>query len=325
MNPRGKPKPRILRMAIHLPAVFVNLVFTVLFTAAAPVTHSLKLAQQTQSEAGVRNSAAAPALPTFQFDVVSIKPLNSFTDPGGVTFEPNAIIARDISLWWLLRMAYGAQHGEVFQTPAWIDDLRFNFEARTDAETATAFQKLNNEQQTLARQQMLRAVLADRFKLTAHFEPRDLPAYLMTIATDGAKLEGSKPGVADPKALIDIHGNRLEGVVTFEMVGGSGATRIVMTGQSASVTELAAQLSRRTDHPVIDQTGLTGIYNFTVTCFVEDSLSGGGAGDASVANNPFTSKVFFKAVEKDLGLRLAAGKGSVNTLVIDHVERPSPD
>lgn len=323
MGPRDNLRASAEKNAISHRSALVPILFAAICSVVlAPGQYPV----QAQSQATAQNTSA-PALPNYEFDVVSIKLLDNFADAGGATFEPGGIIARNISLWWLIRMAYGAQHGEVFNTPKWIDDVRFNFEARTDADTAATLQRLSNEQQTLARQQMLRAVLSDRFKLTAHFEPRELPAYLLTVAPDGPKLQSAKSASDDPKAISDIHGNRLAGVVSFrtEANPGQEGYTFVVIGQSVSTTEFAAQLSRQMEHPVVDKTALSGVYDFTLRFAYQPMLTGTGEGGVGYYDNPMTGRSFSNALEKDLGLKLTAGKSSIKMLVIDHVERPSPN
>jgi uncharacterized protein (TIGR03435 family) len=147
---------------------------------------------------------------------------------------------------------------------------------------------------------MLRTVLAGRFKLTAHAETRQLPIYTLVVARSGSKLTASRAG-DEPKTR-----------------GGSGqlvATRMTMRG-------FASLLSRMTSRLVQDRTRLDGEFNFTLTWTPDDFQRPDPLGRAPV--NPEAPSLF-TALQEQLGLKLESTQGAVSVLVIDHVERPTPD
>jgi uncharacterized protein (TIGR03435 family) len=166
---------------------------------------------------------------------------------------------------------------------------------------------------------MLQTLLADRFQLKIHRETRELPVYALTVAKGGLKL---KPA---------------EGSCTFPGLKGpppgaaGGPPRDTLIGAWALVPEM---LGGRLDRPIIDKTGLTADSYCTLdgdnpVLLVLTSLGPGGAGRGQnpqlQSNIPddFGSPSIFDVVEEKLGLKLEKQKGSVDILVIDHVERPS--
>jgi len=203
---------------------------------------------------------------------------------------------------------------------------------------------------------MLRALLEDRFKLKTHRENREAPAYTLTVAPSGAKLkqfeEGScipyEPGA--PVLLPDGSSITLPvdpGIVNVNIgpVGLCGTANrgwnfndqnVYLHAFGLSLSEFARYLSRGLDHPVIDKTGIGGVFTFDLKVAMDDTVVGfsplpppglprplpPGAEDTPV-NPPGPS--IFRAVQEQLGLKLEPGKAPVEYLVIDHVERPTPD
>ncbi len=135
---------------------------------------------------------------------------------------------------------------------------------------------------------MLQALLEDRFRLRLHRETNELPVYDLTVAKGGARLHEVGAGGL-----------------------GVGGSRGRLNGRGADMATLAWVLSEQLDRVVVDRTGLAGFYEFMLTWTPEGAQTGG---------EPETS--LFSALQDQLGLRLQAGRGPVETLVIDHVEKP---
>jgi len=146
---------------------------------------------------------------------------------------------------------------------------------------------------------MLQSLLADRFKLTMHRETKTLPVYFLTVAKGGAKLEESKDGGEL------IMSGRPDGYVF----------------RSAEVSRLTGYLSSYVDRVVVDQTGLTGLYNFTVK-LPEDLRQNPPVKSDGIGPSATSAGVFSDAL-KPLGLQLTAGTAPVEYLVVDYVAQPS--
>jgi uncharacterized protein (TIGR03435 family) len=154
-------------------------------------------------------------------------------------------------------------------------------------------------------EEMLRALMEDRFQLKVNHETREMPVYTLLAAKNG------------PKLTLSTGGSR--GV---QMRPGT------LTFTKSTTATLAAQLSLLTGRVVIDKTGLTGDYDFELRWAQE---AGQGSPDAfglpTVASDTppvdTNGPSIFTALQEQLGLRLESQKGPVEILVIDHVERAS--
>jgi uncharacterized protein (TIGR03435 family) len=141
---------------------------------------------------------------------------------------------------------------------------------------------------------MLQALLADRFQLVIHRETRTMPVYALTLAKGGSKLKES----------------------TEAMGTMSAGPRMIRYG-AGSMKDLASQLSSYLEREVLDQTGLTGHYVINLSFAPVDPGGSGGT------DGPLPS--IFQALQDQAGLKLESTKGPVEMLVIDRVEKPSPN
>jgi uncharacterized protein (TIGR03435 family) len=167
---------------------------------------------------------------------------------------------------------------------------------------------------------MFQPLLADRFKLKFHYETRELPVYVLTIAKNGPKLKESQPDPAGPPGPAGMRGKhmmRLMGMGHLE-------------AQGISVTLLTHELSRQLGRTVIDKTGLTGNYDFGLQWTPDlgtgptfkGPQGGPSAGDNGAAPDA-SGPTIFTAIQEQLGLKVESQKGPVRVMVIDHVEPPS--
>ena len=157
---------------------------------------------------------------------------------------------------------------------------------------------------------MLRTLLAQRFRLVAHTEKRDQPVYaLMTARTDGRLGPRLKASTVNCSGRSDASEHcSMGGSFT-----GSGGT---LKGVGQPLTVLATHLSTAVDRIVQDRTGLAGGFDFELAW-------SGGLKTAPAAPSELPS--VFTALQEQLGLRLEPSRGPVDVLVIDSVERPTPD
>jgi uncharacterized protein (TIGR03435 family) len=167
---------------------------------------------------------------------------------------------------------------------------------------------------------MLQPLLAERFKLKAHTETKQLPVYELIVAKGGPKLKEATPG--------DTYANGFKGP---DGVGRGGMMRMgrgQLTGQGVPITTLTNLLSQQLQRTVVDKTGLTGKYDLELNWTPEQGEGGLGPppGAASPQAEPApdaTGPSIFTALQEQLGLKLQSTKGPVETLVIDHAEMPS--
>jgi bla regulator protein blaR1 len=270
------------------------------------------------------HSTASDKIPDYEYDVVSVKPTDpSLTQTGtriplGIVYSADGFDAKSMRLWGLIINAYGVQQMRVLGAPEWWNTERFNLLAKVDPETADALQKLPPDQLKLVRQRMLQKILTERFGLTFHHETKEMPAFFMTIAKGGSKLQEYSPSHASPNDVTDFEGNRAAN--RFLIQGDE------LIGQSVTMNNFIAQLSLYLDSPVVDKTGLTGSYDFRFKFFVDYSAYAappGGTNAQPVLVQIDTNGPLMEAIQKNLGLKLEQGKGPVDVIVIDHSERPS--
>ena len=225
----------------------------------------------------------AQAAPRLSFEVASVKPsgpddhLMFRLQPGG------RYIATGLTLKTLIANAYDVPEFRVSGGPGWRDSDKFNIEAKVGI--ALPPWPDSNKQLDL----MLQSLLEDRFKLAFHRETREQQIYELVSAKGGAKLTLAK---ADESP-------------GFEMLPGR------IHSMAVPLEYLAGSLSYAMGRTVIDKTGLTGKYSYTVAYTPDDA-------PPADTNGPS----LFTALQEQLGLKLEPSKGPVEMLVIDHAEKP---
>ena len=264
---------------------------------------------------------AVPAQNVPKFEVASIKPsvpgapVTSTISPGGrMTYTGWAVKS-------LVQVAYDIPGFWVSGGPEWIKNDRFDVIATADDYFG---REPTNDQLNAYKARMLRrlqALLADRFQLQLHRETKELSGYALVVAKAGPTLREARSGELVDGELKREDGGRYEGV---QMRGGSrdangrflGGGRA--RGQGATMANFADALMRNLAVPVVDKTGLTGKYDFNLE-WTPDPTQTPADADAA-ADDPS----IFTALQQ-LGLRLEAAKVPVETIVIDRVEKPSPN
>jgi uncharacterized protein (TIGR03435 family) len=268
---------------------------------------------QTQSESA---AAGAPDFESHGFEAASIKPHKSSgaVEMSRLLFTPYGFSATNVTLQTLIRDVYQVQASQIAGAPNWLNSETYDVEARMDKSVAEELRKVDPMQSLPERQRMLQALLADRCKLTLHRETKDLPVYALAIAENGPKLQEAKPG--------DTYANGIKGPNGHP--GGPGNIRMgrgTLTGQALSMADFVRVLSDQLGRPVLDKTGLTGKYDLTLQWTPDDSQLP-GLKQAEPQPPPSGSSIF-TAIQAQLGLELESQDSPVETLVIDHVEKPS--
>jgi bla regulator protein blaR1 len=263
-----------------------------------------------------QDEAVATRGKQWKFAVVSIR-----RDTAGGPQHVGAATAdgyqmENLFLGYLLMMAYAPQTGgtpfyssdQFIGMPAWLigDDDRYDVSARVDESDLADWQ--NPVKQPVMLRSMLQSMLEDRMKLVVHRSTREGPVYLLVVGKKGTKFKETNPGELHPGAR--------------PMPGGGTLSREEKDDQMTvhyfgiSMAQLVRFLLGDAGRPVQDRTGLTGKYDVTI---VKPMPEGAGT--------PQVRPVEMSAAEiaDQLGLKLEPAKGQVETLVIDHVERPSPN
>jgi uncharacterized protein (TIGR03435 family) len=194
--------------------------------------------------------------------------------------------------------------------PKELSEQHYNIDARVSDSDAPAWQDPAQRDQML--HAMIQSLLADRCKLVVHREMRERPVYALVIAKNGPKLKAAEQGQAQT-----IQAKHADAVW---VPGGSGVFLRGPNGHidiyGATTGTLALLLSGPAGRPVVDKTGLTGLYDMHL-----DMGQASVAADGSAPAGPSV----FSTLQEQLGLKLEPQKDEVEYLVIDHIEPPSPN
>lgn len=317
------------------------------------------------------SQTAQTAQENLSFDVASVKPAAAVTPGMGLrvmmrggpgTEDPGQITYSGVTLKNVMTIAYGVKGYQV-SGPAWMDSVRFDIVAKIPHDTTKEQFKV-----------MLQNLLKERFGLELHHESKDLPMYDLVVAKGGVKM---KESVEDPSAAAPIVPGTLGGPSSstppppppppagggpirlnmgpdgmpklppgmgkmgIMMMMMPGKMRMIANGQPVSA--LSEMLGNQLGKPVMDKTGLTAKYDFTLEFLPEDNMrmmmpggampmqhsmpASGGAADGGAmpggggsADVP-TAPPLPAALQAQLGLKLESKKGPVDTLVIDKLNQ----
>lgn len=264
------------------------------------------------------------------FDVASIR----LSQPG--TFSPPSfplgpddsykkvagVFASDWPVWVLVQFAYKLDPDQATlmraSLPKWANDEAYTVHARSENADAS------KDQMRL----MVQALLADRFKLTMHFELRETPVLALKLI---------KPGQTGPKLRPHSEGPTCDAVVadTPEMrrkvfpsgcdsyTAMQGTGKMVLWGSRNTTMELLASSLDgvgRLGRQVVDRTGLAGRFDFVMEFVPQAGQLGGGEKGPGEETAGIT---FLEALKDQMGLKLEATKAQVKVLAVNRVERPS--
>jgi uncharacterized protein (TIGR03435 family) len=297
-----------------------------LLAAAVPALFGLVSPTPINAQAPTQAQAPAPSLLAYEYEVVAIKENKSAGFPSATTGD-DGFTAKNIPLQLLIAAAFGVGPDRLTGAPDWVNSEKYDVDAKIESSVSEALKKLSEDDRRIARQHMLLAVFEDRCKLKYRRETKELPVYTLVIAKNGPKFQESKPDETPPAGIKVPDGKGGTGTIT---VGARGA----VTFHGLPLTVLVQMLTTQLGRTVVDKTGLTGKYDFTwqfvpdpsqVRAAAEAQLPGGGAGNASsqtLPSDPQGSSVF-TAVQEQLGLKLDSGKGPVEIVIIEHIEKPS--
>ncbi|HXE08251.1 MAG TPA: TIGR03435 family protein [Acidobacteriaceae bacterium] len=253
--------------------------------------------------------------PGKTFDVVSIRQNVSQGRPSGppnLGPTPNGFHIERQSLISVLLVAYTPKAGGLFMKniqglPEWASGReRYDIDARISDADRAAWNDPKNQPAML--QEMLQAMLADRFKLSVHREMKEVPVYELVVAKGGVKFHETKPDEPKP-AGATLPGGGMMGP------GPDGATHMY----NFSMNLLCALLSEKSERPVVDKTGLTGHYSIDIREPAQMAApSASPNGPTEDDRMPAVADVL-----KSVGLELKPAKEQVEWLVIDHIEKPT--
>jgi uncharacterized protein (TIGR03435 family) len=250
-----------------------------------------------------------------QFEVASIRPNRSLSPPRA-GFRPNAFEAVNATARQLITLAYGNDPqnvvDEIIGGPTWLDSERFDVSARG----AIADGAGNQAQGRL----MLQSLLEDRFNIRVHRERQERPVYRLVIGPGDRPLAaGLKRAPLDCSTRADRRPAGTPGIMYCGIDRAPGRS----TGRSMPMRLLADTLSSRVGRNVIDETGLSGEWDWDLEW--SPGPSEPVPPDGTTALAPPDGPSIFAAVQEQLGLRLESGRALLDVLIIDAIERPSPN
>ncbi len=223
-------------------------------------------------------SVALAQIEGVKFEVASIKPNTADPHQGGVDTGNGLLRSINTSLKRSIMGAYSVGPNQIVGGPDWLGTDRFDIIAK-------AAQPVGDHMLM----QMLQTLLAERFKLAVHRETRPMQVYVMEVAKPG-KLEKDEGGVS-----TGTNGH-----------GSIGA-------RNTDMDRFAEMLARQADLPVVNRTGLEGVYKIELKWSMDPSRG---------PSSP-EAPTLYTAIQEQLGLRLRAQKMPFEVLVIDHLERPT--
>lgn len=224
------------------------------------------------------------------FEAASIRVHNTPTGvidirPAGNRLNVIATMPRGLVTW-----AYHVPNFRLVQTPALqaLGDTMYDIIAKAEGEGTHTKDEFR---------EMLKLLLADRFKLAAHWEKREMPVYALVIGKNGPKLKPGDSGARKPWTL-HVAGRDYE--VTAPNTDMDGIVDAIMNSFP--------------DRPVVDRTGLTGTYDLRLT-YTPQTRGNAASPDPGDLN-------IFTAVQEQLGLKLEPRKEALDVLIVDHMEKP---
>lgn len=264
----------------------------------------IALAILTGAPAG-RAQSPPPRTRFDAFEVASIKPASPEDIAGRGRYirmqSAHAFQARNYTVNGLIAAAYNLNPRMISGGPAWLQADPYEILAKTPGEQRPTY----DDQMA-----MLRQLLTDRFSLAFHHEKKEFAIYQLTVAAGGAKL---MPSAAPPDESPNL-------TSTVYPATSGGIDYLRLPARNVTMAQFASLLQRAIlDRPVVDDTGLTGRYDFDLEWTPDETQFGGQLPPGP----PDTGRPGLFAAMQQFGLRIQATRGPVETLVIDRVERPS--
>jgi uncharacterized protein (TIGR03435 family) len=291
--------------------------------------------------------AAIPVLPQEpvsqkpSFEVASVKRNASGYGPSAIATPGCRFVATNVLLKMLVRFAYNPASGgflpmnQIVGGPSWVDTDRFDVQAKPEGNP----QAIPETEMAL----MAQSLLEDRFKL--HLEMRDLPVYDLVVGKDGPNIKLSQdqtppqaaepsvlpcaqmkgpapPGTPPPPGLFGPRGELPRGGSRVLGTPGPGGILMTVATGASPLSAFVGLIRSYAGRPIIDKTGLKGLYDIQLQFGLEAANSNGApAGLAAPPPDPPGPSIF--TAIQDIGLKLESAKGPVKVLVIDDVQRPS--
>jgi uncharacterized protein (TIGR03435 family) len=244
--------------------------------------------------------------PAFEaFEVATIKPTAPEELNGGRFIRMQSahrFEAKNVSVSGLISAAYDLNPEMISGGPAWLEKDRYDVVAAAPGESRPSYDD---------EMRMLRKLLNDRFNLKFHRAEKEFAIYEVTVARSGPKLRLTSAQPDEPSNVTS----------TLRPAASGGIDYVLLPARNITLVQFASVLQRAIlDRPVVDHTGLTERYDFDIEWTPDGSQFGGqlppGPPDSGKPG-------LFTALREQLGLKIEATRGPIETLVIDRVAKPS--
>jgi uncharacterized protein (TIGR03435 family) len=250
------------------------------------------------THSAVTGQGTADADQKATFEVASVKPSNPDEQGKILTARTRQLVTGNTTLLDLITFAYQLHVQQVVGEPSWASKDKYDVIGKPGAGSPV---------DRTAMRTMLQTLLADRFRLTFHRDKKDLSAYALVKA-------------AKPVLLTKSVGNPESGaVIEFRGLGS------IVFGNATFDDFCALMQQAVLDRPIVDKTGITGRYDFTLTWTPDETQFSTLGIRVPPPPADGSGPGLFTAVQEQLGLKLEPSRGPVDVVVIDHVEVPTPD
>ncbi|MGA3242567.1 MAG: TIGR03435 family protein [Bryobacteraceae bacterium] len=257
--------------------------------------------------------------PLLSYEVATVKPLAPDVASSVVRLPPGGSLS-PLTIRRYIMNAYGAVYPpQIVGGPDWLNKDAYDIKGKVPDELESALQKMTREERIDKTRIMQQCLLADRFHLKAHFETRVLPVYELVPAKGGLKITEvhappeTKPGDSPMRSRTDD-----------PLPPGSSTTAINSNGlRVLNARAIKMQLLTRIivgdigDRPIVDHTGFTGYFDIT-------DLTWAPLGDAGSTSEPDGSSIQ-GALKEKFGLRVVPTRDPIEVLVVDTIDRPTPN
>lgn len=234
----------------------------------------------------------------LNFDAATIKPTRNPNGGWWMHTTTNGLTAGNVTIRYVIQDAFGVYETErLSHGPAWTETDHWDIQAKITNATREDAENLTTDQC----RRMLQQLLADRFQLKVHHVVKELAVLNLVVDKGGLKIHPSEPAPGDKGTE--------KGMTNLGLPSGPGELKIQLVSMDNFVEFLRDWVGGRI---LQDKTGLTGHYNIDLTWTPEDTQSSDDSAYPIMA-----------ALPRELGLRLVPAKAQIDTIVIDHIEKPS--
>jgi uncharacterized protein (TIGR03435 family) len=266
--------------------------------------------------ASVKQDTAAPSPQTQHFNIPP-GPQDAFTPTGGLLSMANFPLIT--YMVFAYKLTPDQTQAILSQLPKWANTERYDIEARATGNPTKDQYRM-----------MMQALLADRFKLAIHYETKQLPVFAMVLDKSGKLGPQLKPypdgSPCDPSAATSSAAAPSATVADgfpancggFNVMQPSTPGRVRVGARNIPMTRIATYLPQwgNVDRPILDKTELAGTYDFVIEWTPEVPPGANFQPDES-------GPTFLEALKEQLGLKLDSQTGSVDSIVVDHIQQPS--